>query len=240
MGALDRVNEDGLTNDSRGNRLTDQVMYQGSDTAFNGVVLLPAVPVDDTFWGYTSAPDNDIAWWRALPLSPNLPSIPLTPRQRLFLASHPQEDKEAALQELLAAECANLVIELAKLGKQQAKTVASLRKARADKKRLLAEWQATIDRDSQHLCSVRRKTAMLLQRMLDGDDVTEDARDFVMRLQSMQDVHDEHVHEACCLIDDLATMYGVGDVLCDVAEGVEGLQVFARQMRKLGIAGVPS
>jgi hypothetical protein len=28
---------------------------------------VPAVPVDDTFWGYTSIPDDGIAWWKALP-----------------------------------------------------------------------------------------------------------------------------------------------------------------------------
>jgi hypothetical protein len=28
---------------------------------------LPAVPVDDTFWGYTSVPSADCEWWRALP-----------------------------------------------------------------------------------------------------------------------------------------------------------------------------
>jgi hypothetical protein len=30
---------------------------------------VPAVPVDDTFWGYTSVPPEDVAWWKALPLS---------------------------------------------------------------------------------------------------------------------------------------------------------------------------
>jgi hypothetical protein len=29
--------------------------------------LLPAVPIDDTFWGYTSVPDDGVEWWRALP-----------------------------------------------------------------------------------------------------------------------------------------------------------------------------
>jgi hypothetical protein len=28
---------------------------------------LPAVPVDDTFWGYSSVPTSDVRWWRALP-----------------------------------------------------------------------------------------------------------------------------------------------------------------------------
>lgn len=31
---------------------------------------LPAVPVDDTFWGYTSVPAADVSWWRALPTYP--------------------------------------------------------------------------------------------------------------------------------------------------------------------------
>lgn len=29
--------------------------------------LLPAVPVGDTFWGYTSVPDAGCAWWNSLP-----------------------------------------------------------------------------------------------------------------------------------------------------------------------------
>lgn len=28
---------------------------------------LPAVPVGDTYWGYTSVPSQDADWWRALP-----------------------------------------------------------------------------------------------------------------------------------------------------------------------------
>jgi len=28
---------------------------------------LPAVPVDDTFWGYCSVPSADVMWWKALP-----------------------------------------------------------------------------------------------------------------------------------------------------------------------------
>jgi hypothetical protein len=36
--------------------LTDQV---------NGKVL--AVPVGDTYWGYSSAPSQDLEWWVALP-----------------------------------------------------------------------------------------------------------------------------------------------------------------------------
>lgn len=35
--------------------------------------LVPAVPVvgEDTFWGYTSVPDEGVAWWRALPSYPS-------------------------------------------------------------------------------------------------------------------------------------------------------------------------
>ncbi len=30
--------------------------------------LVPAVPAPgDTFWGYTSVPDEDVRWWKALP-----------------------------------------------------------------------------------------------------------------------------------------------------------------------------
>lgn len=32
---------------------------------------IPAVPTEDgeTYWGYTSVPDDGVAWWRRLPLS---------------------------------------------------------------------------------------------------------------------------------------------------------------------------
>ena len=29
--------------------------------------LVPAVPVGDTYWGYTSVPSQDVEWWRKLP-----------------------------------------------------------------------------------------------------------------------------------------------------------------------------
>jgi len=29
--------------------------------------LVPAVPVDNTFWGYTSVPQDRVDWWKALP-----------------------------------------------------------------------------------------------------------------------------------------------------------------------------
>lgn len=35
-----------------------------TDQVANG---LPAVPVGDTFWGYTSVPTADVRWWKALP-----------------------------------------------------------------------------------------------------------------------------------------------------------------------------
>lgn len=31
---------------------------------------LPAVPVGDTYWGYTSVPSQDVEWWDALPTYP--------------------------------------------------------------------------------------------------------------------------------------------------------------------------
>lgn len=37
----------------------------GRTDQVNGYV--PAVPVEDTFWGYTSAPSVDVRWWKALP-----------------------------------------------------------------------------------------------------------------------------------------------------------------------------
>ncbi len=35
-----------------------------------GSWMVPAVPVGDTFWGYTSVPSQDVEWWRALPTYP--------------------------------------------------------------------------------------------------------------------------------------------------------------------------
>jgi hypothetical protein len=31
---------------------------------------VPAVPVGDTYWGYTSVPSQDVEWWRKLPTYP--------------------------------------------------------------------------------------------------------------------------------------------------------------------------
>jgi hypothetical protein len=31
---------------------------------------LPAIPVDDTYWGYTSVPSQDVEWWVGLPTYP--------------------------------------------------------------------------------------------------------------------------------------------------------------------------
>jgi hypothetical protein len=51
-----RVDNDGRVDSDSFQRKTDQV--EG---------WLPAVPVDDTFWGYTSVPTADLRWWRGLP-----------------------------------------------------------------------------------------------------------------------------------------------------------------------------
>lgn len=51
---LEKVGEDGRWEGPYG--LSDQV-----------VGWLPAVPVDDTFWGYSSVPSSDVMWWKALP-----------------------------------------------------------------------------------------------------------------------------------------------------------------------------
>jgi hypothetical protein len=32
---------------------------------------LPAVPVDDTYWGYSSVPSQDVEWWESLPTYPS-------------------------------------------------------------------------------------------------------------------------------------------------------------------------
>lgn len=50
-----RVDDDGRYKDKFGHR-TDQVMG-----------WLPAVPTGNTFWGYTSVPDDAVMWWKMLP-----------------------------------------------------------------------------------------------------------------------------------------------------------------------------
>lgn len=35
---------------------------------------LPAVPVGDTYWGYSSVPSQDVDWWKALPTYETLPT----------------------------------------------------------------------------------------------------------------------------------------------------------------------
>lgn len=50
------VDEDGRA-DTPGFGKTDQI----------GSWLVPAVPVGDTYWGYTSVPSQDVEWWRKLP-----------------------------------------------------------------------------------------------------------------------------------------------------------------------------
>jgi hypothetical protein len=56
-----QVDDNGKVMDAQLGFQTDQVMG-----------WLPAVPVDDTYWGYTSVPDNDVAWWLALPTYPSV------------------------------------------------------------------------------------------------------------------------------------------------------------------------
>jgi hypothetical protein len=33
--------------------------------------LVPAVPYEDTFWGYASVPDERVEWWKKLPTLPS-------------------------------------------------------------------------------------------------------------------------------------------------------------------------
>jgi hypothetical protein len=41
----------------------------GRSDQLNGKV--PAIPVDDTYWGYTSVPSQDVEWWVGLPTYPS-------------------------------------------------------------------------------------------------------------------------------------------------------------------------
>lgn len=40
-------------------------IIHGTITKMNGKV--PAVPVDNTYWGYSSVPSQDLEWWVGLP-----------------------------------------------------------------------------------------------------------------------------------------------------------------------------
>ena len=58
------VDDDGRRDDDGGRETwTDQL-----DHAEHGS-MVPAVPTEDgeTFWGYTSVPEDGVRWWRALP-----------------------------------------------------------------------------------------------------------------------------------------------------------------------------
>ncbi len=50
-----KVGEDGMHEEKDFGR-TDQLNHK-----------VPAIPVDDTYWGYTSVPSQDVEWWVALP-----------------------------------------------------------------------------------------------------------------------------------------------------------------------------
>lgn len=51
------ISPEGMINTSYGSS-TDQIGW-----------LIPAIPVEgrDTYWGYTSVPDEGVSWWRSLP-----------------------------------------------------------------------------------------------------------------------------------------------------------------------------
>lgn len=59
-GGKGSVDADGRRIDRDGDR-SDQIGW-----------LVPAVPTEDgkTFWGYSSVPDDGVAWWRRLPSYP--------------------------------------------------------------------------------------------------------------------------------------------------------------------------
>lgn len=56
QGKPDTVGPDGRRCDEVFGDRTDQIGW-----------MVPAVPVDDTFWGYSAVPREACAWWRALP-----------------------------------------------------------------------------------------------------------------------------------------------------------------------------
>lgn len=51
-----------------GKKVGDDGRYEGEYGRSDQVAgWLPAVPVDDTYWGYSSVPSADVMWWKALP-----------------------------------------------------------------------------------------------------------------------------------------------------------------------------
>lgn len=50
--------------DSAGRLRSEDQEWQGTDQVDG---WLPAVPSDDTFWGYSSVPQSEVDWWKALP-----------------------------------------------------------------------------------------------------------------------------------------------------------------------------
>ncbi len=57
--------------DADGRAPCDILGGQKTDQVAKG---LPAIPTDDTFWGYSSVPTADVRWWRSLPTYRTTPS----------------------------------------------------------------------------------------------------------------------------------------------------------------------
>ncbi len=54
--------------DDKGMSSSEATKHDGQKSSSIGW-LVPAVPTEngETYWGYTSVPDDGVAWWRALP-----------------------------------------------------------------------------------------------------------------------------------------------------------------------------
>lgn len=61
-----------LVDQKKDGPLNDQGQRWGDDGFQTDQIgrFVPAVPIGDTFWGYSSGPAEAIAWWRALPSYP--------------------------------------------------------------------------------------------------------------------------------------------------------------------------
>jgi hypothetical protein len=61
-----------ITVSDKGKAMTKLSLHVGDEIETDQVKgWLPAIPVDDTYWGYSSVPSQDVEWWVTLPTYPS-------------------------------------------------------------------------------------------------------------------------------------------------------------------------
>jgi hypothetical protein len=61
-----------ITVSDKGKAMTKLSLHVGDEIETDQVKgWLPAIPVDDTYWGYSSVPSQDVEWWVGLPTYPS-------------------------------------------------------------------------------------------------------------------------------------------------------------------------